>query len=104
MYLFQISGKYSPKNKLGEVVLSHIKSFERIWFYERHEVLDFAEKLRIAVDDFCKKHPRCKPIHLSISDPKMVEHYSSKFDDIGISISELFYGSFLAGKEVIDEN
>jgi hypothetical protein len=104
MYLFQISSKYVPKNKLCEVVLAHVKTFERICFRERKEVFLFAENLKIEVENFCKRHPRCKAIHLSFSDPKTNEHRINKFDDISVSISELFYGHFLEGKEVRDDN
>ena len=103
MYLFQISNKYSPKNKLGEVVLARIKSFERIHFQERQQVFEFTDKLKIEVENFCKKFPRCKPISLSVVDPKTNPHYKSQFDDISLSISELFWGHFLEGKEVSDE-
>jgi hypothetical protein len=103
MYLFQISSKYNPKNKLQEVVLNRIKSLERIYFIERHEVFTFASKLQVEVEELCKKYPRCKPIRLSVVDPKTNEHYKSKFDDISVSITELFWGHFLEGKEVSDE-
>ena len=103
MYLFQISNKYTPKNKLQEVVLSRIQSVERIYFTERQEVFEFTDKLKIEVENFCKKFPRCKPIYLSVVDPKTNEHYKSKFDDISVNISELFWGHFLEGKEVSDD-
>lgn len=103
MYLFQISTKYSPKNKLGEAISAHIKTFERIYFYERHEVFKFTDNLKIEIENLCKKHPRCKPYNFGVIDPQKNEHYKHKFDDISISISDLFWGHFLEGKEVVNE-
>jgi hypothetical protein len=103
MYLFKISNKYTPKNKLQEVVLNRIQAVERIYFIERHEVFTFVSKLQLEVEELCKKYPRCKPIRLSVVDRKTNENYKSKFDDISLSNIDLFFGDFLEGKEVSDE-
>jgi hypothetical protein len=96
MYLFKISFSHSPKNKLQEAVLAYVKEFERICFQEHSEVLAFLHSLNTQIASMCDKFPRCKAIRLDV----MHNMSHCKYDDFSVSISELFYGHFLEGKEV----
>lgn len=96
MYTLVSTSTYSCKNKLQWAVLEFLEAQERNTFKTEEDVKAAIEDYKIVIAEKCKEHPRCKPVGLSVREPRE-EH--DDFMDYQIYVSDVIYLMFYYGAD-----